>query len=641
MTEPSMTMIASERKLSEVLSEFARTMLTDFPIQGILDQLVKQIVEIMPITGAGVTLISASTNPRYIAASDHSALRYEKLQNELGEGPCVAAFQSGVAVAIADLRNELGFPSFIPRAIEAGLAAVFTFPLCQRDKRLGALDLYRSTPGSLSDEAMVVAQTLADVASAYLLNAQARADLVTSSSQAHALALHDALTGLPNRILLMERIEHALHSRMRSHKHVAVLFMDLDGFKSVNDSSGHQVGDELLVAVGDRIKELLRPGDTVARLSGDEFIVVCHELDCEAQVHAIATRLVDAMAAPFELRRIVVDLSASIGIAFAASGDDPEQLLHRADVAMYQVKRKGGGHHRLIDVSEQARTEDSDSLRRHLHQALAHHELRLEYQPVVRGTDGRVSCVEALLRWDHPGRGPISPTVLIPLAEASGDIIEIGKWVLEQACIDRHRWENKTGDEPFVMAVNVSAFQLMAPGFVAMVADVLARTDTMPQHLCVEITESAFVQDAERALAVLTQLKRPGVTVALDDFGTGYSSLSYLKSFPVDILKIDQSFIGDLTEDASSHAIVFKTIELAQLLDVAVVCEGVETKEQYREVAALGSDYCQGYYFARPMRAEVLDRRVGECDGAWTITAAGDELRGSAGLTGQDYLRNR
>jgi len=213
--------------------------------------------------------------------------------------------------------------------------------------------------------------------------------------------------------------------------------------------------------------------------------------------------------------------------------------------------------------------------------------------------------------------------------------------VLEQACIDRHRWENKTGDEPFVMAVNVSAFQLMAPGFVAMVADVLARTDTMPQHLCVEITESAFVQDAERALAVLTQLKRPGVTVALDDFGTGYSSLSYLKSFPVDILKIDQSFIGDLTEDASSHAIVFKTIELAQLLDVAVVCEGVETKEQYREVAALGSDYCQGYYFARPMRAEVLDRRVGECDGAWTITAAGDELRGSAGLTGQDYLRNR
>jgi diguanylate cyclase (GGDEF)-like protein len=619
VSKPSLMMAASERQLSEVLSEFARTMLTDFPIQGILDQLVKQIVEIMPITGAGVTLISASTNPRYIAASDHSALRYEKLQNELGEGPCVAAFQTGMAVTIADLRDERGFPSFVPRAIEAGLAAVFTFPLCQGDKRLGALDLYRSTPGALSHEAMAVAQTLADVTSAYLLNAQARADLVTSSAYAHALALRDPLTGLPNRILLMQRIEHALDSRLRSHNDVAVLFMDLDNFKGVNDNSGHQVGDELLVAVGDRIKDLLRPGDTVARLSGDEFIVVCAELDSEAQVQGIATRLVDAMAAPFDLGRIVVDLSASIGIAFAGSGDDPEQLLHRADVAMYQVKRKGGGHHRLIDVSEQARTEDSDSLRRHLHQALAHHELRLEYQPVVRRADGRVNCVEALLRWDHPGRGPISPTVLIPLAEASGDIIEIGEWVLEQACIDRRRWESKTGEEPFVMAVNVSAFQLMAPGFVAMVADVIARTNTMPQHLCVEITESAFVQDADRALAVLTQLKQLGVAVALDDFGTGYSSLTHLKSFPVDLLKIDQSFIGDLTEDASSHAIVFKTIELAQLLDVAVVCEGVETKEQYSEVAALGSDYCQGYYFSRPMRAESVDRRVGDCGGAWTI----------------------
>ena len=620
MSRPSLTMVPSERQLSDVLSEFARTMLTDFPIQGILDQLVRKIVEIMPITGAGVTLISASTNPRYIAASDHSALRFERLQNKLGEGPCVAAFQTGEPVTIADLREELDFPSFTPRAIEAGLAAVFTFPLRQGDKRLGALDLYRSTPGALNDEAMVVAQTLADVASAYLLNAQARADLVTSSAHAHALALHDPLTGLPNRILLMQLIEHALHSRLRSHKHVAVLFMDLDGFKGVNDSSGHQVGDDLLVAVGDRIKELLRPGDTVARLSGDEFIIVCPELDSEAQVQGIAARLVDAIAEPFDLGRIVVDLSTSIGIAFAASGDDPEQLLHRADVAMYQVKRKGGGHHRLIDVSEQARTEDSNSLRRDLHQALSLHELRLEYQPVVRGVDGRVNCVEALLRWDHPGRGPISPTVLIPLAEASGDIIEIGQWVLEQACVDRHRWESLTGREPFVMAVNVSAFQLMAPGFMAMVTDVVTRTKTMPQHLCVEITESAFVQDAERALAVLTQLKQLGVTVALDDFGTGYSSLTYLKNFPVDILKIDQSFIGDLTEDASSHAIVFKTIELAQLLDVAVVCEGVETREQCREVAALGSDYCQGYYFSRPVRAEVLDRGLGDCRGAWTIT---------------------
>jgi EAL domain-containing protein (putative c-di-GMP-specific phosphodiesterase class I) len=199
---------------------------------------------------------------------------------------------------------------------------------------------------------------------------------------------------------------------------------------------------------------------------------------------------------------------------------------------MYQVKGRGGAHHRLIDVSEQARTEDSDSLRRDLHQALAQHDLRLEYQPVVRGNDGRVNCVEALLHWDHPVRGPISPAVLIPLAEASGDIIEIGQWVLERACIDRHRWEGESDDEPFVMSVNVSAFQLMAPGFVDTVADVVARTNTRPQELCVEITESAFVQDAERALSILTRLTQLGVAVALDDFGTGYSSLTYLKHFP-------------------------------------------------------------------------------------------------------------
>ena len=266
MSQALSTMLPPERRLSDVLSEFARTMLTEFPIQGILDELVGQIVEILPITGAGVTLISASANSRYIAASDRSALRFEKLQDELGEGPCVAAFRTGSAVTIADLREESDFPSFTPRAIESGLAAVFTFPLRQSDRRLGALDLYRSTPGALSDEELVVAQTLADVASAYLVNAQARADLVASSAHAHSLAMHDPLTGLPNRILLMQLLEHALHSRIRSRKQVAVLFIDLDGFKDVNDMSGHQVGDELLVAVGDRIKELSasrRHGGTV------------------------------------------------------------------------------------------------------------------------------------------------------------------------------------------------------------------------------------------------------------------------------------------------------------------------------------------------------------------------------------------
>jgi diguanylate cyclase (GGDEF)-like protein len=612
---------SSERQLSDVLSEFARTMLTDFPIQRILDRLVRRIVDIMPITGVGVTLISESTSPHYVAASDEAALKFEKLQTSLDEGPCVKAYQTGEAVSIADLRFEDRFPMFVPRALESGLQAVFTFPLRHGDHRLGALDLYRDTSGPLSDEALVVAQTLADVASAYLVNAQARADLLASSAQTQSIALHDALTGLPNRILLLERIEHALLSRRRSEKVVAVLFIDLDGFKRINDSYGHQIGDDLLVAIAARLTRLLRPGDTLARLSGDEFILVCEDLDEEEQVEAIATRLGDAIGLPFDLAGIVVDLSASIGIAFAGLGNDPEQILHRADIAMYQIKHKGGGQHHIIDEHEHEVAIHNETLQKDLRHAVTRHELRLEYQPIVRTSDGRVTSVEALLRWDHPDRGPISPDVLIPLAEGSGDIIEIGRWVLERACLDRHRWKDKIGDEAFVMGVNVSTHQLMASGFVAMVEGILASTNTRGDQLCLEITETVFVQDAKVALAVLTLLKQLGVLVALDDFGTGYSSLSYLRQFPVDVIKIDQSFIADLAQNHASHAIVSKTIELAHLLDLIVVCEGVETQEQDQQVSALISDFRQGFYFSRPMTPDQLDLIASAARKPWTIAA--------------------
>jgi diguanylate cyclase (GGDEF)-like protein len=613
-------MTATERQLSDILSEFARTMLTDFPIQGILDQLVRRMVEIMPITGAGVTLISESTSPHYVAASDSAALKFEELQTVLDEGPCIIAYQTGEAVAIAVLRDEERFPRFVSQAIEAGLEAVFTFPLHHGNSQLGALDLYRDSPGALTNDSMVMAQTLADVTSAYLVNAKARSELLHTAAHAQALALHDALTGLPNRLLLLERIKHALLSRRRSGKLVAVLFIDLDGFKRVNDRSGHQAGDDLLVAVSARLTNTLRPGDTVSRLSGDEFVILCEDLSEEGQVEGLAARLDDSIALPYDLAGIAVELSASIGIAFAGEGNDPEELLHNADVAMYQVKRKGGGSHQVIDVHEQSRSDSSDSLLRDLGRAVESQELRLDYQPVIRTTDGRVVSVEALLRWDHPGRGLISPAVVIPMAEQSGDIIEIGQWVLEHACVDRHRWEATTGDETLVMSVNVSAHQLMAPGFLFAVRNILLLTDTLPKEICLEITESAFLQDAKRALAVLSQLKALGIQLALDDFGTGYSSLSYLMEYPVDIVKIDQSFIAKLMENKASHAIVSKTIELAHLLDLTVVCEGVETAEQDREVSALTSDFCQGFYLSRPMTAEKLDDMAGDAKTAWTIS---------------------
>jgi diguanylate cyclase (GGDEF)-like protein len=610
----------ADRQLSEILSEFARTMLTDFPIQRILEELVSRIVELMAITGAGVTLISDTSSPHFVAASDEAALRYEELQTAHKEGPCVLAYRSGEAVAISDLNDEVRFPAFASAALEAGLVAVFTFPLRQGARQLGALDLYRDSPGPLDDEDMVIAQTLADVVSAYLVNAQGRSDLLDSSLRAQEVALHDPLTGLPNRVLLLERIRHAVLNSRRSHKHVAVMFIDLDGFKRINDVSGHKIGDDLLIGVSARVSNMLRPGDTLARLSGDEFVIICADLDEQDQVEGIAARLGAAIGAPFDLDGTRVTLSASIGIAFAEMGHDPERLLQRADTAMYQAKRKGGGIYQVIDASEQALSEYNDSLTRDLVGAVARQEFRLEYQPVVSVPNGQVNSVEALLRWDHPVQGLIPPAVLIPLAETSGAIIEIGAWVLEQACADRRRWTNAAAaGSALTMAVNVSAHQLMVPGFVAMVQATMAATGTLPESLCLEVTETAFVHDADRALDVLSQLKEIGVQVALDDFGTGYSSLSFLMQYPVDIVKIDQSFIQMITESTASHAIVAKTIELAHLLDLVVVCEGVETADQDRQVTALTTDFRQGFYFARPMSAEMIDDKAGADRSAWTI----------------------
>jgi diguanylate cyclase (GGDEF)-like protein len=554
----------SEQQLSDVLSEFARTMLTDFPIQSILDHLVKRIVEVMPISAAGVTLISPGRHPRYVAASDESALRFEELQTELGEGPCLAAYTTGEAVAVADLREETRFPAFAPRAVEAGLSAVFTFPLRDGSERLGALDLYRSTPGPLDAGTMEAAQTLADVAAAYLLNAQAREDLRDSSERSRESAMHDSLTGLPNRTLLLERLDHAVLRGSRSGKTAAVLFADLDRFKLVNDLYGHNVGDQLLVAVAERLSAVVRPGDTLARISGDEFVILCEDLDDPGQADVIAARIGEAVREPMVLAGVELDITVSVGIAFSGPGDQlSEQLLHDADTAMYQAKRKGGARHQIVDLREQRVTTQRASLEHELRGAPARGELYTEYQPIVDTVDGRITSVEVLLRWAHPFRGLVMPGVFVPLAERSGQITAIGRWVLEQACPDQQRWQSGSPDASPRLSVNVSAHQLMSADYAPSLASALSRSHTDPALVTLEVTESVFVQDSQRALVVLNELKRMGMTLALDDFGTGYSSLNYLRSFPIDIVKIDQGFIADLHHDQGNHAIVAAVVGLA------------------------------------------------------------------------------
>ncbi|HVA60130.1 MAG TPA: EAL domain-containing protein [Mycobacteriales bacterium] len=596
----------ARRQLSDVLSEFARTLVTDFPIQAILDHLVARIVEILPISAAGVTLISPGADPRYVAASDDSALRFERLQTELGEGPCLAAYGSGEAVAVPDLNEDDRFPVFASRALEEGLVAVFTFPLRHGDQPLGALDLYRTSAGSLTAEEMAAAQTLADVATAYLLNARARNDLREASERAKQSSLHDALTGLPNRALLLQRLDHAILRGRRSEKTLAVLFADLDKFKLINDAYGHHVGDELLIAVAERLTGLLRPGDTLARLAGDEFVILCEDLDGPAQVEPLAARIDRALARSFVLSGIQVQVSASVGIAFSDRDDDfPERVLQDADMAMYQVKRKGGACHATIDLRDDRAANERASLRHDLHGALARGELRTEYRPIVATAAGRIIGVEALLRWHHPVLGILPPETVVPLAERSGLIAEIGRWVLDRACRDRSRWQGRDPQKLGIW-VNVSAHQLMAPGLAAAISTLLADTRTEPGLVTLEVTESVFIQDSARALVVLDQLKRLGLRLALDDFGAGYSSLGYLRKFPFDVVKIDRSITADLDRDPTTRLMVTAIVGLAHGLDMTIVAAGVETSSQYQTILALGCDAYQGFHFSQPRSAAGL-----------------------------------
>ena len=597
--------------LSSVLSDFARTMLTSFQIQGILDHLVERIVEVLPVTGAGVTLVSEGMAPRYVAASDADAFRFERLQAEFGEGPCLTAYTSGEPVAVPDLAAEYRYPGFGPAAVAAGLAAVFTFPLRHDDGRLGALDLYRDVPGALDLEAQVAAQTLADVAAAYLLNAQAREESLQAAEWFRDRSLHDALTGLPNRVLLQERLEHASQRGQRTHRSVAVLFVDLDHFKRVNDDYGHSVGDELLVAVAARLSMLARPDDTFARVSGDEFVFLCEDLSHASDVDVLVGRIDEAFAAPFVLTDVELAVTASVGIAYSGPGEAvTDDLVLDADMAMYQAKRRGGATHQVIDLRVAEVAHDRNQLERDLRAALARAELDVAYQPIVRTTDGHITGVEALVRWTSPDRGAVPALTTVAVAEQSGLIDEVGAWVLERSCRDWVTWLAAHPGHPLDLSVNVSARQLMRAGFASTVAAVLEATGMEPTALVLEVTESVIIEDGDRAMRVLSDLKTLGVRLALDDFGTGYCSLSYLQRFPVDIIKIDQSFVANLGLDAAASAIAAAVTSLAHVLGMTVTAEGVETEKQRDEVFSIGCELAQGFLFAQPMSARDLSAQL-------------------------------
>ncbi len=596
--------MVSDAKLAEVLGDFARTLATEFSIQSILDRLVITVVEVLPVTGAGVSLISATTAPQYAAASNPDALLFERLQSELGEGPCRLAFSSGEAVCIPDLRVEARFPAFRDAALAEGLAATFTFPLRAVGGRLGALDLYRNSSGALDAAELAAAQTLADVAAAYLVNAHGRDEAREASERFRHIALHDRLTGLPNQVLLAQRLAHAAQRAIRSKTNAAVLFADLDRFKDVNDTYGHHVGDLLLAAVAARLSTVVRPGDTLARLFGDEFVLLCEDIASVTDVEALAERIRATFDQPFSIGGASITIGASVGMAFAGPGVDiSEQLIDEADSAMYEAKRAGATQ-RIIDLRRSLQPGDRHgSLERDLPRALAAGELSVAYQPIVRTSDGLAVGAEALVRWVHPDRGPIPALSLIETAEACGQIRQLGAWVLESACKAHGEWRRNYPDRRIDLSVNVSATQLLAPEFVTTVADILTRTGMNPAELILEMTESILIADSENTRNVLLELHHFGIRHALDDFGTGYSSLHYLHRLPIDELKVDQGFIANIDRSPSGSTIVSAIAALAHALGLFVVAEGVETPTQHAKVLELGCELAQGYYYARPMPA--------------------------------------
>jgi len=417
----------------------------------------------------------------------------------------------------------------------------------------------------------------------------------------------DPLTGLPNRALLHDSLYQGLTGYRLNGDKLAVLFLDLDRFKRINDGFGHDVGDELLIAVAQRLSEVVRSGDMVARVGGDEFVVVCGNITTKDDAEAIADRLLLALGAPFFLsgdRQFSV--TASIGIALADSQTTPQSLLREADAAMYRAKAAARGGHATFDGSMRVNLQQKSAMESRLSHALDRGEFHLQYQPVIALSSEAIVGFEALLRWNSD-TGRISPAEFIPILEETGLIVPVGAWVLEEACRQARVWQ-RLGGAPLTMAVNVSARQLATADFVEVVAGVLARTGLEPENLCLEITEATVMEDVVAAWSSLRQLKGMGIQLAIDDFGVGYSSLSHLKSFALDHLKIDQSFVRGVQESPEDAAIVTTVIDLARALGLNVIAEGIETPGQLAALRQLGCEFAQGYYFARPQPPAEIER---------------------------------
>jgi diguanylate cyclase (GGDEF)-like protein/PAS domain S-box-containing protein len=513
------------------------------------------------------------------------------------------SLHTGAPVIVADWATETRFAATAVSAVH-GARSGMTVVVAGRRAPFGVLGLHSTSVRPFSAGDVAFAQALANVLG------DAFEHQLTEDDIRHR-ALHDPLTGLPNRALFMDRLQQAIERLRRRTSATAILFLDVDRFKLVNDSLGHEIGDELLAAAAPRLKQALRSSDTVARFGADEFAILLDEIGGERDAIEMAQRVAAVFTRPFVLAGNEHFVTTSIGIALACGGERAEDLIRDADAAMHRAKERGRARYELFDEAIRGRALSRLRVENDLRRALERDELTLDYQPIVSLADRSIVGVEALVRWEHPDRGRISPLDFIPVAEENGLIEPIGRWVLDRACRQAAQWHRMRPDAaPPAMSVNLSAVQLGNRTLPDTVAGALRATNLDPSCLSLELTESVMVGYADNLTETLEALKRLGVRLVLDDFGTGYSSMAYLTRLPFDTLKVDRSFIDGLGTEPRDTAVTEAIVAMAHALSLRVVGEGTETECQVRELIRLGCDLAQGFHFSRPVPAASITRML-------------------------------
>jgi diguanylate cyclase (GGDEF)-like protein len=577
------------------LSEIDQVILSHLDIEQIITRVQARLLEIVPNAIVGMIVLdrdSADLGTVYVRRKTDAQPSRMPLALQMRHVLDYAQFREGVWCDV----NEVDVPSFISMQAGFGAQHCFFLPILWRDEMRSAIVIGVADKADISADLIEQTRDLGRRLEVALAAHAREAQLVF-------LAHHDDLTGLPNRALLSERLQRELAHARRNDRQLALLFLDLDRFKSVNDSVGHEGGDHLLRLVADRLNACVREGDTVARLGGDEFVVLLTDLDSALLAAKLAKDIVALLSQPFEIGGNECFISVSVGVAvFPGDGATAEELLKNADIAMYRAKNSGRGRFVFFEESMNIELLERALMERELRLAIAREQFTVHFQPRVGLRDGRLHGAEALLRWNHPEFGWVEPEKFIRLAEEVGLIEEIGAWVLHQVCAQLVTWQ-KAGYPVITVSVNVSMRQLKSRNLIDQVRDALESTGLEPSALQLEITEGSLIDDIEFVINMLGRFKQAGVTIALDDFGTGYSSLSYLKRLPIDVLKIDQSFVRDLVHDEAARSIVMALIVLAQALHKSVVAEGVETRAQAKMLQEWDCDQAQGFYFSPALTA--------------------------------------